>query len=71
MRGTEKTKKIINLKGMKVMPLCVFPHDLLLSPETLWPFNTDLSNLVPRSLIDEAEGEIWSSKNYIFDFLIG
>ena len=33
-------------------------------------FNTELSNLVPRSLITEAEGEIWSSKNYIF-FLIG
>ena len=39
----EKTKKIINLKGMKEMLLCFFFHGLLLSPETLWSFDTGLS----------------------------
>ena len=27
-----------------------------------------INNLVPRSLIDEAEGEIWSSKKILFFF---
>ena len=31
--------------------------------------NFRISNLVPRSLIDEAEGEIWSSKIIRFFFI--
>ena len=48
------------------MLLPFFSHGLILTPEKLWSFHNDLRNLVPRSLVDEAEGEIWSSKKYIF-----
>ena len=32
-------------------------------------FNWENSNLVPRSLVDEAEGEIWQSKKICFSWL--
>ena len=50
------------------MLLCFFPQDLLLSPETLWPLIPSKVISYADLLFTEAEGEIWSSKNYIFFF---
>ena len=55
---------------MEAMLWCFFPQDLLLSPETLWPLIPSKVISYADLLFTEAEGEIWSSKNYMF-FLIG